>query len=106
MTNEETTVTAQHARTPWFDDASTSLIAEEAQRLDTFLEAVADGKIDKSELDAQQARLVKRMKEVEPLLSDELHAKVTKLLVELTAFDLMQVMYSMHEGRPKTAFRG
>jgi hypothetical protein len=67
---------------------------------------MADGRIDASELEAQQARLVKLMKEIEPKLNDELHAKVTQLLVELTAYDLMKVLHSMHAARPKTVFRG
>jgi benzoyl-CoA reductase/2-hydroxyglutaryl-CoA dehydratase subunit BcrC/BadD/HgdB len=35
----------------WFDDASSaSLIAEQAQRLDSFIEAIADGKVTDDEL--------------------------------------------------------
>ncbi len=91
----------------WFDDASHKpLIAEQARRLKTFLAAVADGVIDEAELAAQEKRLVQVMKEVEPLLEPQLHAKLTRLLCELTAYDLMQVMHSFHEARPKTAFRG
>ncbi len=91
----------------WFDDASHKpLIAEQARRLKTFLAAVADGVIDEAELEAQEKRLVQVMKEVQPLLEPGLHAKVTELLCELTAYDLMQVMHSFHEARPKTAFRG
>ena len=94
-------------KSAWFDEAShTSLIAEQAQRLEPFLAAMADGKIDAAEVKAQEERLVKRMREVEPLLSEEQHAKVTQLLVELTAYDLMTVLNSIHEARPKTAFRG
>ena len=52
------------------------------------------------------ARLVKLMQEVEPQLNNELHSKVTQLLVELTAYDLMKVFHSMHAARPKTVFRG
>ncbi len=91
----------------WFDVASHKpLIAEQARRLKTFLAAVADGVIDQAELEAQEKRLVQVMKEVEPLLSPDLHARLTRLLCELTAYDLMQVMHSFHEARPKTAFRG
>jgi len=91
----------------WFDVASHKpLIAEQARRLKTFLAAVADGVIDEAELKAQEQRLVQVMKEVEPLLSPDLHARLTRLLCELTAYDLMQVMHSFHEARPKTAFRG
>jgi hypothetical protein len=100
-------VPAQHVRSAWFDESSNlPIIDEQVQRLDSFLAAIADGRIDASELEAQQARLVKLMKEVEPQLSDELHTKVTQLLVELTAYDLMKVLNSMHAARPKTVFRG
>ena len=33
------------------------------------------------------------MKQVEPLLSPEIHAKVTELLYEVTAFDMMNTLY-------------
>ena len=67
---------------------------------------MAEGRIDESELAAQEGRLVKLMKEVEPLLGDALHEKVTRMLCELTAYDLMQVLHSMQESRPQTAFQG
>jgi hypothetical protein len=43
---------------------------------------------------------------LEPLLSDEAHAKVTQLLCEVTAYGLMQAMHLAGKSRPKTAFRG
>jgi hypothetical protein len=46
------------------------------------------------------------MREVEPLLDSKLHAKVTQLLCELTAYDIMQTVYTMQQSRPKAAFRG
>ena len=46
------------------------------------------------------------MKAVEPLLDDALHAKVTELLCELTAYDLMQTLHEMQKTRHKTVFRG
>jgi hypothetical protein len=94
-------------RESWLDEESqTPLIGERARGLSAFLEAMADGKIDHAELEGQEKRLVKIMQEVEPLLDDALHAKVTQLLCELTAYDLMQTLHSMQEARPKTAFRG
>jgi hypothetical protein len=100
-------VTAKHARAAWFNESTNlPLIDEQAQRIGPFLAAMADGKIETSELEGQQARLVKVMKEVEPLLSDELHDQVTRLMVELTAYNLMKALHSMHEARPKTVFRG
>lgn len=95
------------AKSKWFDDATnTSLIDEQAQKLEPFLNAMADGQIDAHEVKAQEDRLVAAMRAVEPLLNDDLHAKVTRLLVELSAYDLMQVLHSIHEARPKTRFVG
>ncbi|MFM1904185.1 MAG: hypothetical protein RLZZ440_2085 [Planctomycetota bacterium] len=95
------------AKTPWFDDATEApLLAEYAKKLDSFCDAVADGRVTTGELEAQEKRLVALMKELEPLLSPEAHEKVTELLCEVTAYDLMQTMYLAGQSRPKTAFRG
>jgi uncharacterized protein (DUF111 family) len=67
---------------------------------------VADGKVTTGELDEQEKRLVTLMKEIEPLLSPEAHEKVTQLLCEVTAYDLMQTMHLAGKSRPKTTFRG
>lgn len=94
-------------KSKWFDEATSApLISEKAKQLKGFLAAMADGVIDKKELKAQEERLIEAMKEVEPLLSAEQHAKVTELLCELTAYDLMQVMHAFHKARPKTEFQG
>jgi hypothetical protein len=92
-------------RVSWFDDKSQmSRIEEYAQQLDSFVKAVADGKVTEGEVKAQEASLVALMKEVEPLLDDALHEKVTRLLCELTAYDLMQTLYHMRP--PARQFRG
>jgi hypothetical protein len=91
----------------WLDGVSHQPTIERyARRLTPFVEAMADGKIDDSELRAQEGRLVKLMKEVEPELPPELHTKVTQLLYELTAYDLMQILHAMEQARPKTVFQG
>ncbi len=46
------------------------------------------------------------MKEVEPLLSPELHEHVTRLLCELVAYDLMQVMHAIGERGRRPFFEG
>ena len=95
------------AKTPWFDDSTdTPLIAEYARKLDTFLDAVADARVETRELDEQEKRVVTLMKEVEPLLSPEAHEKVTRLLCEVTAYDLMQALHMAGHARTKTKFRG
>ena len=95
------------AKTPWFDDKSEApLLAEYARKLDSFCDAVADGRVTTRELEEQEKRLVGIMKELEPLLSPEAHEKVTQLLCEVTAYDLMQAMHLAGKSRPKTTFRG
>jgi len=94
-------------RTNWFDEKSqTPVIEQYARKMTTFLEVLADGKVDDGEIKAQETRVLSLMKEIEPKLDDALHAKVTALLCELTAYDLMQTLYQMQQSRPRTAFRG
>lgn len=98
---------ATKTKSTWVDDDSNaSLIAEQAQRLDSFVQAMADGKVTDEELKAQEARLVALMKEIEPQLEPKLHDRVTQLLCELTAYDIMQALNMMQSARPATKFRG
>jgi hypothetical protein len=91
----------------WLDDkAQTPLIDGYVQKLGTFVQAMADGRIDDHELADQEKRLVALMKEVEPTLNDTQHTQVTKLLCELTAYNVMQTLSSLQSARPKTVFRG
>jgi hypothetical protein len=91
----------------WFDEKSNSpMIADQAKRLESFLQAIAGGVVYDAELKSQEERLVKLMKEIEPQLEPKLHGRVTELLCELTAYDMMQVLNTMQQSRPKTIFRG
>ena len=50
-------------KTPWFDAHSEApMLAEYARKLDSFVEVVADGRVDAGELEAQEARVVALMK--------------------------------------------
>lgn len=95
------------SKTSWFDEKTNApQIDQYARKLTSFIDAMSDGRIEAAELKAQESRLTALMKEVEPQLDDALHAKVTQLLCELTAYDLMQMLHEMQKSRPKTAFRG
>jgi hypothetical protein len=99
--------TTTSARVSWFDEQTEMPVIEQrARQLDSFVQTMADGKVEASELKAQEARLVALMKEIEPKLDDALHAKVTQLLCELTAYDLMQIIYTIQQAKPKTKFKG
>jgi len=93
------------ARTSWFDDkAEHPLIQEQAQKLASFTDAMADGVITKQELAGQEQRLVAAMKQVEPQLNDDQHARVTALLVELSAYNIMRLLHELHAERARIAF--
>lgn len=94
-------------RQSWLDEKSgTPMIDQYAQKLGTYMDAVADGRIDAAELKAQEKRVVDLMKQIEPQLDDATHEKVTQLLCETTAYDMMQMLYSLQQARPATRFQG
>ncbi len=94
------------ARKSWIDpDTNEPLIDDYAKQLEGFIRAFQDGVISDKEISDQEARLVDLMKEVEAVLDDETHAKVTRLLCELSAYDIMQFTYEMQLARA-TMFRG
>jgi hypothetical protein len=93
------------ARESWFDDrAEHPLIHERLQKLDSFTSALADGVVSKQELTGQEERLVKAMKTLEQNLSDEVHAAVTTVLVELTAYNVMRLLHELQSERARLAF--
>lgn len=95
------------ARKSWLDAQTQEVMIDDyAQQLTTFVDAMADGRVDAREIEAQEKRVVELMKQVEPKLDDQLHADVTRLLCELSAFNIMQLLHTMEEARPKAKFRG
>jgi len=94
-------------RTAWLDEKTEApLIDQYVQRLGSFMDAMADGRIDANELKTQEERVVALMKTLEPELSDELHEQVTHLLCELSAYNIMHTIHQLVGARPKTKFRG
>lgn len=90
------------ARRSWIDpDTNDPLIDDYAKQLQSFMRAFQDGVVSDKEISDQEARLVDLMKEVEADLDDEMHAKVTRLLCELTAYDIMQFTHQMQEARAR-----
>ena len=93
------------ARTSWFDEkAEHEAIQERATRLESFTSALADGVVSKQELGGQEQRLIGAMKKLEAELSDDLHAKVTAVLVELTAYNVMRLLHELQAERARLAF--
>ena len=93
------------ARTSWFDDnAEHPVIQEQLAKLESFTTAMADGVVERRELDTQEQRLTAAMKRLEGELSDEQHAKVTTVLVELTAYNVMRLLHDLQAERARIAF--
>jgi hypothetical protein len=86
------------ARTSWFDDADLPVIDEQVHKLESFTNAMADGLIEKQELERQQESLIRAMKSVESDLTDAQHEKVTRMLVELSAYNIMRLLHEL-QGR-------
>jgi hypothetical protein len=87
------------ARASWINDDSHPDLDAHVDKLDHFAASLADGVIDAQELATQEANLVTAMKAVEGSLSDDQHAKVTKLLAELTAYSVMRTLHEMAQAR-------
>ena len=92
------------ARTSWFDDSDLPIIDEQVQKLESFTQAMADGVVEKKELEQQQNSLIKAMKAVESGLDDAQHAKVTRLLVELSAYNVMRLLHELQTLRVQKTF--
>jgi len=88
------------ARHSWFDTAdggdapaggapSASPFAGSLERLESWQRAIADGIIEPHEVAEQQRRVLALLRELEPMLDDAQHEKVTRVLEELTVLQAM-----------------
>jgi hypothetical protein len=93
------------ARIDWFDDKTdVPVVDEQVQKLEGFVTAMADGVIEKAELEKQQSSVVAAMKAVQGELSDSQHEKVTRLLVELSAYNVMRLLHELQQTRLHRSF--
>lgn len=93
------------ARANWIDDDDHPAIDAHMSQLEHFASSIKDGNIDQPELDKQEQNLLVAMREVEPMLSDEQHAKVTQLLAELAAYTVMQMLHEMTAAKVQAAIK-
>lgn len=94
------------SKTSWFDERTDHpTLHERVEKLESFTAAMADGLVDKKELEGQEQRLTAAMKALEPKLNDELHGEVTKVMIELTAYNIMRLLHELQTERARVAFR-
>ena len=91
------------ARISWLNDESTPDLDAQVAKLEHFTQSMADGVIDAQELATQEKNLVAAMKAVEGALSDDQHAKVTRLIAEVTAYSVMQTLHELTQARVANA---
>lgn len=89
------------ARTSWIDADSNPDLDAHVEQLTHFTQSLADGVITADELEKQENNLVSAMKAAEASLNDEQHAKVTKLLAELTAYSVMRTLHDLTKASVK-----
>ena len=95
------------ARMSWFDETTAMpVIDEQVEKLASFADAIADGVIERKELDAQQKTLVATMRSVEGTLNDAQHEAVTRLLVELSAYNVMRTLHELQTDRLQRTLSG
>lgn len=87
------------ARTSWIDADNHPDLDAHVQQLEHFTQSLADGKVDTAELAKQEQNLLAAMKAVESTLSDDQHAKVTRLLAELAAYTVMELLHEMAQAK-------
>jgi ribosomal protein S13 len=91
-------------RISWFDEKThMPIIDEQVQNLSAFVDAMADGAIDDTELEKQQSSVIAAMKSVEGDLNDEQHEKITRLMVELSAYNVMRLLHELQHSRLERA---
>jgi hypothetical protein len=93
------------ARTSWVDNDHHPDLDRHVDQLEHFTSSLADGVIDAKELATQEKNLVAAMQAAEGVLSDEQHAKVTKLLAELAAYSVMRTLHELAQARANVAKR-
>jgi len=91
------------ARISWLNDDSTTDLDAMVEKLDHFMQSIADNVIDAHELETQETNLADAMKAVEGSLSDEQHAKVTRLIAEVTAYSVMKTLHELTQARVSQA---
>jgi len=91
------------ARASWLNDETTPDLDAHVAQLEHFTNSIADGVIDDKELATQEHNVVTAMRAVEGSLSDEQHAKVTRLLAEVAAYSVMRTLHELTQARVQKA---
>ncbi|WP_218082339.1 hypothetical protein [Anthocerotibacter panamensis] len=78
-------------RKPWFGETTEQLqLVAYLQRMSSWQQAIADGKITAEEIRLQAEKVVDLLKSVQPLLTDPQKSQLTRILYEMAVLQAMQ----------------
>jgi hypothetical protein len=81
----------ESSRSSWFDqEKGGGHLSDYFQRMASWQQAMADGKITPEEIRDQSHRVIALLKEVEPLVTDAERQLVTETLYEMAVLQAMQ----------------
>jgi hypothetical protein len=81
----------ESSRISWFDQEKGPLhLSEYFQRMDSWQQAIADGKITPEEIRDQASKVIALLKVVEPLVSETERQMITETLYEMAVLQAMQ----------------
>lgn len=85
-------------RQSWFsDEGDEVLFGRYVERVDTWREAIADGRITSDEVHVQAERVADLMRSLEEGLNDEEHARLTNVFVEWAVLQGLQSQFLLQE---------
>ena len=85
------------ARDGWFDDSGTELFKNSIEKRSVEIqEYMKDGLITREEIAQQWEIIQKKLAVLEPKLSDELHAELTEIIIDI---ELATQMEDVNNGR-------
>jgi hypothetical protein len=89
-------------RKSWFDPDNSLSFQRYYRQMESWQRALADGRVQPSEVEAQAQRVAALLRELEPTLSDEQHARVTDILGELAVLQAMQASVAQVQAQVRT----
>ncbi|MBS2013031.1 MAG: hypothetical protein JST00_09100 [Deltaproteobacteria bacterium] len=78
------------SRRRWFDHEGAMPFGGSIARLQSWQDAIEDGVIEPHEVAAQTERVLGLLRDLEPLLDDDVHERVTRVLEEWAVLQAMQ----------------
>ena len=87
------------AKTSWFSEEGESAAMQRfLDRMESWQEAMADGRIEENEVREQGERVAELLRELDESLDDREHELATRALLEYAVLQAMQHSLAMSEG--------